>query len=66
MSIDLLGLEHGSHCLTVPVSVLAEVGAWAEENVPGVFSDSYVAKENQVLPRTNSHDSGGVSAPVSS
>ena len=36
----------------------------AKENVPGVSSDSYVAKENQVVRRTNSHHGGGVSAPV--
>ena len=30
----------------------------AEENVPGVFPDSYVAKEHQILPRTNFHHGG--------
>lgn len=47
--------------MTAPVSVLAEVGAWAEENVPGVFPDSYVAKENQVVRRTSSHNDEGAS-----
>ena len=36
----------------------------AKENVPGVSSDSYVAKENQVVRRTIPHYGGGVSTTV--
>jgi hypothetical protein len=34
------------------------------EKLPGVFFDSYVAKENQVVRRTNSHHGRDGSVPV--